>query len=113
MEGGTTSPISDETYSILPTVALERKTSRQRELLHYNSGFTIYQHTSGLNSFTQNAAAKYEYRFTPYLTVSAQDSLVQNSNSFNQANPSAGGVVSGSPQSQPGTLLFPYQKQLA
>ena len=113
MEGGTTSPVSDETYSILPNVALMRKTPRQEELLHYNSGFTIYQNRSELNSVTQDAMAKYEYRFTPYLTLSLTDSLMQNSNAFNQPNPSAGGAVSGSAQSQPGTLLFPFQKQLA
>jgi hypothetical protein len=113
MEGGTTSPVSDETYSILPTVALERKTPYQRESLHYDSGFTIYQNRSELNSIAQSAMAKFEYRFTPYLTLSLRDSLLQNSNAFSQPNPSAGGAVSGSGQSLPGTLLFPFQKQLA
>jgi hypothetical protein len=113
MEYGTTNAVSDETYSILPTVALERKTPHQHQGLHYDSGFTFYQKRSELNAIAQNAGAQYEYRFTPYLTLSLRDSLLQNSNAFSQPNPSAGGAVSGSGQSLPGTLLFPYQKQLA
>jgi hypothetical protein len=113
MEYGTTSAVSDETYSILPNVALERKTPHQKAVLHYDSGFTFYQNRSELNSIAQNAAAQYEYRFTPYLSLSLRDSLLQNSNAFSQPNPSGGGAVSGSGQSLPGTLLFPFQKQLA
>ncbi len=46
MVGNGTSPISDETYSFLPTIGFDRRTPRQAESLSYSSGFTLYQHTS-------------------------------------------------------------------
>ena len=46
MVGDGGSPISDETYSFLPTIGFDRQTARQSESLSYSSGFTLYQHTS-------------------------------------------------------------------
>ena len=63
-------PISDETYTILPTVGLERSTSRDGESLHYSSGFMIYQNTSELNAVSQDASAAYRYRLSPYAMFS-------------------------------------------
>lgn len=103
---------SDETYSILPTLALERATPRQAQSFRYGAGFTFYQHTSDLNAVTQDAEAEYRLHLSRYSTISFQDSFSQNSNSFNQTNPSAGGAISGSPQSPSTVLIVPFQDQM-
>src|SRR5258708_18221373 len=109
-----TSPtaISDETYSILPTLKVERKTPKQTQSLNYNTGFTFYQHTSDLNDVSQNLTAEYQFRLSRYSTFSVQDTFQQNSNSFNQSNPTARGAISGSTGSSPTTILVPFQNQL-
>jgi hypothetical protein len=108
-----TSQISDEMYSILPTFSLVRKSGRQDQDLYYGAGFTFYQHTSELNAVTQTAAAEYKYHLSRYSTISVRDSFNQNSNSYNQPNPSLGGPVSGSTQPSTGILVFPNQDQLS
>jgi len=113
MIGNTTSPVSDVTYAILPTVNLRRKTPRQAQSLVYNSGFTFYQNTSDLNAINQNAEAQYQFHPSAYSTIAIQDSFSQNSNAFNQNNPNAGGGVSGSPQSSNPLIIVPFQKQIA
>ena len=106
-------PVSDETYAIFPNMSIQRKTARQIQSLRYGVGYTIYQHTSDLNDFTQNADADYAFRMTKYSTISFHDSFNQNSNSFNNPNPSGGAAVSGSSQSPIPGLLVPFQSQLS
>jgi hypothetical protein len=109
----TGSSVNDESYSFFPMANFKRSTPRQIQSLHYGAGFTLYQHTSNLNDLTQSAEADYEFRMSKYSSISFHDTLNQNSNSFNQPNPSAGGTVSGSPQSPIPVLVAPLQKQLS
>lgn len=104
-------PISDETYTILPTIGLERQTPRDGESLHYSSGFSLYQNTSELNSVSQNASAGYRYHLSPYAVISINDTFQQNYNLYNQGNPFMSGGVSGSPSS-PNALISPLANQL-
>ena len=106
-------PTSDETYSVLPTFSLERDTHRQRQVISYGAGFTLYQHTSSLNSVAQNASVNYQYHFTKYASINIQDSFNQNTNAFNQPNPfSNAGVPGGIPAGSP-ALVNPYGNQIA
>ena len=43
--GGST-PVSDVTYSVWPTIALDQRTSTLHTVLSYAPGFTFYQRTS-------------------------------------------------------------------
>ena len=44
-----THEVSDEIFSILPSIGLDRKTPRQTQELHYGGGFSFYRHTTDLN----------------------------------------------------------------
>ena len=61
------------TYSILPSVSLDRSTPRQLEQFTYSPSFNFYEATSNpnsteignLDSIDQNAAITFQYRFNP------------------------------------------------
>ena len=108
-----TSPSSDETYSFLPTIGFDRRTTRQSESLSYSAGFTLYQHTSEFNTVAQSASARYRFRISKYASMVLGDSFQQNNNLYNQSNPFSGGGVSGMPGQSNGVLISPYQNQLS
>jgi hypothetical protein len=108
-----TSPVSDESYSIFPNINIERTTPRQVQSFNYGAGATLYHQTSNLNDITQSASADYQFRPSKYSSISFRDSFNQNSNSFNQPNPSQGRTVSGSPQPSTPVLVAPFQNQLS
>src|SRR5271163_4548130 len=89
-------PISDISYSIWPTIAIDKTTSRLRLTSIYSPGFTVYQHTSALNQADQNMTFNLQYRLSPHLTASVQDTLLKSSNVFNQLDPLSRGSISGS-----------------
>ena len=95
--GLTTHPVSDISYSVFPTLALDETTSRLHFDLAYAPGYTFYDHTSDLSSANQNAVIQVEYRLSPSVTFSARDSLQKTSNVFNQPPDlsSAGGIGGG------------------
>jgi hypothetical protein len=106
-------PISDETYSILPTIGFDRKTARHSETLNYDPGFSFYQHTSQLNGISQDGNGSYNFHFSPYATFAVQDSFRQNYNLYNQANPFVGGGPTGAPGGSPNTVVIaPFENQL-
>ena len=112
MVGNGTSPISDETYSFVPTIGFDRRTPRQGESLSYSSGFTLYQHTSQFNSVAQTANASYRFRISPYTVIVFGDTFQQNNNLYNQSNPFTPGGVSGTPGQSNGVVISPFQNQL-
>ncbi len=109
--GGANGPVADETYSIAPTISIDRKTARQGEMLSYSSGFTFYQHTSQLNAIAQSATGSYRFRITKYAVLSLSDSFQQNSNLYNQSNPFNGGGISGAAGQS--NLIAPFENQLS
>ena len=82
--------MSDESYSIWPTIALDKTTSTLHSVLTYSPGFTFYQHTSGRNEADQNVAINVQYRLTPHLTLSGRDSFQKSSSVFNQPDLGSG-----------------------
>lgn len=110
---GSPQPISDETYTFLPTVSLDRVTPKQAETLYYSSGFNLYQKTSELDGVSQDGSGEYRYHISPYAAIVVQDAFRQNSNLFNQANPFAGSGPSGAPSgSQNSVVVAPFENQL-
>ena len=65
-------PVSDVSYSVAPTIALDETTSRLHLVSTYAPGFTFYQRESNLNEADQNAAIDLQYRLSPHVTFSAQ-----------------------------------------
>jgi hypothetical protein len=103
----TTNPVSDVSYSIWPTLAVDATTTRIHWDLNYAPGFTFYQHTSSLNQGNQNLALNVRYRLSSHLTVSLQDSFQKTNNPFNQPNPLLATSVSGSASSQNVAIITP------
>ena len=111
VQGGST-PISDVSYSIFPTLALDATTTRMHWDLDYAPGFTFYQHTSSLNQGSQNVAADFQYRLSPHIAVSLRDSFQRTSNPFNQPNPLLATSVSGSAPPPGVAVIVPGTDQL-
>ena len=90
-------PISDVSYSILPTISLDQTRSRLHWVFTYSPGFTFYQKTSSLNQADQNLGVNLSYRLSPHVTLSVRDTFLKTSNVLNQpisdlASPVSGGV---------------------
>jgi hypothetical protein len=105
-------PAADETYSILPTVQIDRTTDRLHESLSYNPGFLFYQHASVLNLLSQNAVGEVDYRISPHSNVTGYDKFMKTSDVLSQPFSLSGGTVSGSPDSLGALAIGPYANQI-
>lgn len=104
--------VSDVSYSVWPTVALDETTSRLHWLLTYAPGFTFYQHTSSRNEADQNLAIDFQYRLSPHVTFTARDGLQKSSNYFNQPDMASASVVSGSTLATNQSVIAPIADRL-
>src|SRR5580658_9227703 len=86
-------PISDVSYSIWPTIAIDRTTPRLHWGSIYSPGFTFYQRTTDRNQTDQNLALILSYRLSSHLTAILRDNLEKTSNIFNQPDSLSGGAV--------------------
>jgi hypothetical protein len=93
--GSNGQPISDVSYSILPTISLDQTRSRLHWVFTYSPGFTFYQKTSSLNQVNQNLGVNLRYRLSPHVTLSLQDTFQQTSTVLNQPNTDLQTPVSG------------------
>jgi hypothetical protein len=109
--GVSANPVSDISYSIWPTIALDQTTPRLHSMLTYSPGFTFYQRTGARNEADQNVALDFEFRLSPHVTASMRDSFQKSSNVFNQPNGLSTGVP-GSTESPPGAVIPPVADQL-
>lgn len=89
-------PVSDTSYSIWPTIAIDKVTSRMRWDSIYSPGITIYEHTSALNETDQNAMLNVSFRVSPHMTASLRESFRKTSDVLNQPDSFSGGAISGS-----------------
>jgi hypothetical protein len=107
---GSSQKVGDETFAFSPTIALDRRTPRQAFVLYYNSGFTIYNHTSELNGVSQDGSANWQLRLAKYLNLRLMDTFYQNSNLYNQPNPFTTGGVSSTAGT---TSIFPFENLIS
>ena len=105
-------PISDVSYTISPTIALDHTTPRLHQTLTYSPGFTFYQHMGDLNQGSQNLNLNFQYRLSPHITVTVRDTFLKTSNLLNQPFPPYGGSISGSAQSPLKAVVAPTADQL-
>jgi hypothetical protein len=107
-------PISDQSYSVGPMIALDETTPRLQCLLSYAPAFTFYQHTSSRNEGDHSALLEFEYRLSPHVTFSATDSFRKTSSILNQVpDLSSGGVVSGGAQGANYSAIAPIANYLS
>jgi hypothetical protein len=110
--GLTSAPISDMSYSIAPTIALDESTSRTHWTLSYAPGFTFYQKTSERNEADENASLSLTYRLTPHVTLSGQDGFQKSSNVFNQPDYGSG-TLSGQAAVANFSIITPLADRLS
>ncbi|MGC2245097.1 MAG: hypothetical protein WA609_00715, partial [Terriglobales bacterium] len=89
---GGTPPMSDVSYSIWPTIALDQTTTRLHTVLSYAPGFTFYQRSASRDEADQNFSIHVSDRLSPHVTLSAGDGLQKSSSVFNQLDYGSGGV---------------------
>ena len=104
--------VSDMSYSVLPTIGIDKSTSRLHWGMTYAPGFTFYQHTSERNEADHNALLRFEYRLSPHVTFSARDTFQKSSNVFNQPGLMNSGTVSGSAQAPNTSIIAPLADRL-
>lgn len=105
--------VSDWSYSVAPTIALEQTTPRMHSLLSYAPGYTFYQLTDARNEADQNASIEFEYRLSPHVSFTATDRFQKSSNVFNQPNLGTADAVSGGAQSGNFSVIAPVADQLS
>lgn len=106
-------PVSDVSYSVFPTIALDETTSRMQAEFTYAPGFTFYQRLSSRNAVDQNASINFQYRLSPHVTFSAQDGFQKSSNVFNQPDLASAGAVSGGAQGANFSVIAPIADRLS
>ena len=87
--------VSEASYSLWPTIALDETTSTLHSVLTYSPGFTFYQKTSGLDAADQTVSLDEHFRVSPHVTFSGGDSFHKSSSAFNQPDLASGGVSGG------------------
>jgi len=104
-------PVSDAAFSILPSLSLVRSTSRQLEQVQYSPAFSFYQHTNTLDTIDQAANLEFQYRFTPHVSATVQDTFLRTSNVFDSSylfsSPVTGSTLTPIP-----TVIVPFAEQL-
>lgn len=105
-------PLSDESYSVAPFLALDETTTRQHVRLSYAPGYTFYQRFTGLDADDQNATIDYQYRLSPHVTFSARDSFQKASSVFNQPDLTSTGTVTGGTQGANFSIIAPIANVL-
>ncbi len=105
-------PVSDVSYSVWPTVALDETTTRSHLVLTYAPGFTFYQRESSLNEADENASINFQYRLSPHVTFSARDGFQKSSSVFNQPDLASAATVSGGTEGGNFSVIAPIADRL-
>jgi hypothetical protein len=104
--------VSDISYSIWPTIGLNKTTPRLLWDATYTPGFTFYQRTSARNESDHNALATFQYRLSPHVTLNAKDSFQKSSNVLNQPG-MLGDSVTGGAQGPNVSVIAPLADRLS
>ena len=104
--------VSDVSYSVSPTIAIDQTRSQLHWTLSYSPGFTFYQKYSTLNQSNQNVAAKVTYRLSPHVTFSAQEVFSKSSGGNTQPCVNEGTNLCGTLQSPNTSIVAPVTDTL-
>ena len=71
--------VSDVSYSLRPSIAIDESGARLHWKLFYSPGFTFYQRYSSFNQSDHDLVADFRYRLSPHVTLTLRDSLTKSS----------------------------------
>jgi hypothetical protein len=100
--GSGTGQLSEGIISLQPTIAFDATSARQHMSATYSPSFLFYEPSSVLDEADHNAFFKFEYRFSPRITMDLSDLLVRSSSGFIQIG---NGGISGSGPTTTGVLV--------
>jgi hypothetical protein len=102
----------DLSYSIWPTITLDKTSTRLHSSFTYSPGFTFFERQSSSNQANHNTAVAVQYRLSPHVTLSVQDSFQKTSNIFNQPDSTLATPVFGSGEPPAVAVIVPVGDQL-
>lgn len=108
----TSTPVSDGTFLINPTISFDRAAPRQHTAFVYTPVFSFYEPDSVLDSIDQNATFRFEERLSPGAAFNVTDSFLRTSDVFNEAFPFSSGI-GGSTEPPVPAVLAPFAEQTA
>ncbi len=109
----TSNPIGGMSYSLWPSISVNKVTPQLQLALSYSPGFTIYQNHSGYDQANQNAVLSLQYLVTPRLRIGVQEGFQKTTNLFDQPTPLAALTVSGSAPITGVGVISPFADQMS
>jgi hypothetical protein len=111
LPNATSEPVGAASFSIIPSIALDRSTTRHQEQLSYTPSFTFYTPTSVLDTVDQSASLAFQFRANPHASLTLMDSFVRTSNVYNQSY-AFSSEITASTQSPTMTVVAPFAAQM-
>jgi hypothetical protein len=97
--------LSEKIISLQPGIEFDTKSAREHTSVSYNPGFIFYEPSSELNESDQDAVFRFDYLFSPRLTMNLSDMLLRSSTGFAQIG---NGGISGSAAATTPGVIVPY-----
>ncbi len=109
--GNSSRTLDDGIFTLQPQVSFDRTTGRLHEDLSYTPSFDFYTPDTSLDTIDHNAKVGFQYRFTPNVTLLADDTVAKTSDTLGE--PLSFNSLSGSlPTSTPG-FIIPFLPQIS
>jgi hypothetical protein len=102
--------LGETIINLQPTIAFDTESARQHTSAFYSPSFVFYEPTSALNEADHNALFKFQYRFSPRLTMDLNDRLMRSSTGFGQIG---NGGISGSAQITTPGIIVPFGERFS
>jgi len=99
--------LSDVSYSVRPSIAINESGARLHWNLSYSPGFTFYQQNTAFNQSDHDLAADLRYRLSPHVTLTLRDSLTKSSAFSYHFDPNITGAETGILQSPNLSVISP------
>jgi hypothetical protein len=108
-----TPQIHDVNYTISPSITLRQSRSLLQWDLNYSPQFTLYQNHSSYDQIGQNFASSLEYRLSPHVTLSLNDTFIRTSNTLGQLYQNPNDNTSNGTQPPPDVIITPLADRLS
>jgi hypothetical protein len=99
--------VSDVSYSVRPSIAIDESGPRLHWNLFYRPGFTFYPGNTLFNQADHDLAADFRYRLSPHITVTLRNNLTKSSALSYPSDPNPIGPGTGILQSPNQSVISP------
>jgi hypothetical protein len=109
----TGSALSDVSYSVRPSIAINESGARLHWNLSYSPGFTFYQQYKSINESDHDLAVDFRYRLAPHATFTLRNSLTKTSALSYHFDPNPIGPGTGILQGPNQSIVSPVADAIA